>query len=84
MGHRMRAGYSAIVCGLPTPLALPIRPLQRHQGPREGLLCVPDRKGNCLRVQLGLRHRPQLQLGLQPCLWLQLGLLLRVRLRVGP
>jgi hypothetical protein len=29
MGRRMRAGYRAIVCGLPTPWALPIRPLHR-------------------------------------------------------
>jgi hypothetical protein len=40
VGYRMRAGYRAIVCGLPTPRALPLRPLQRQQGPCEGSHCT--------------------------------------------
>jgi hypothetical protein len=44
----------------------------------------PGRQGARTRVQLGLRHRPQPRLGLQPPLRLLLGLYVRVQLRVGP
>jgi hypothetical protein len=40
----MRAGYSAIACGLTTPRALHTWPLQHQQGPHEGSHCTPAGK----------------------------------------
>jgi hypothetical protein len=84
MGYHVRAGYSAIACGLPTPRALHTWPPQCQQGPLEGPHYTPGRQGARTRVRLGLQHRPRLLLGLQPPLRLLLRLCLRVRLRVGP
>jgi hypothetical protein len=80
----MRAGYSAIACGLTTPRALHAWPSQRQQGPHGGSLFASGWQGARTRVQLGLRHRPRPRFGLQPPLRLLLGLRVRVRLRVGP
>jgi hypothetical protein len=40
----MRAGYSAIACGLPTTRALHTWPSQRQQGPHEGSHYTSGRK----------------------------------------
>jgi hypothetical protein len=55
----MRAGYSAIASGFPTPRALHAWPPLPQQGPLGGSLYTPGRQGARTRVQLGLRHRPR-------------------------
>jgi hypothetical protein len=82
----------AIVCESATQPSRADSPLGEHftRGPRNASKAhtkaptALGRQGDRTRVRLGLQHRPWLQLGLQPSLRLLLGLLLRVRLRVGP
>jgi hypothetical protein len=54
----MRAGCSAIACGLSTPRALHAWPPQPQHSPHGGSLYTPGRHGARTRVQLRLRHRP--------------------------
>jgi hypothetical protein len=44
VGYCMRAGYSAIACGLPTPRVLHMWPPQCQQGPHEGSHYTPSGK----------------------------------------
>jgi hypothetical protein len=44
VGYCMRAGYSAIACGLPTPRVLHMWPPQCQQGPHEGSHYTPGGK----------------------------------------
>jgi hypothetical protein len=58
MGHRMRAGCSAIAGGPFTTPALRAWPPRPQPGPHGGSYSTPGRQGARNRVQLGLRHRP--------------------------
>jgi hypothetical protein len=58
MGHRMRAGCSAIAGGPLTSWALRAQPPHPQPGPHGGSHFAPGRQGARTRVQLGLRHRP--------------------------